>query len=457
MQYFASLTWAALASCAAWGCSENGGAGGAPASTGAGGGSGAVVGAGSGGTTGAGSGGVGPGSGGAGTGGGGPVGDTCAGVPAAARVDAWTAGAHFCLIRFASGVPSARQIAFAPNGDLFVASGNDNGRITVLFDADGDGTSGADERSTFATLAGGNHSVVLTATHVYASSPTIVVRWAYASGQRTATGTPETVVRGIPGGGHASRTLLIDGQNRLYVNIGSAGNTESASRPEHTSLAARVDPPVRSRPDSGGRLRRRGRRAFRVGAAQRSRSRLRRSRPHSGRREWARRTPRAAVTSPSTTRPIGLPLRSWSARPRLRLPVLLERGGLDGWRREGSWGEPRQSQSTGSVHRGQVPRPEPGRLPAFPMRAHLAPLDIVEYVGHGVPRGVSRKPVRHGARFVEPRRGTWARGAHRHSPSHRCQRLADPGRQLLRQAEQVQEGQWPVRPSTTIRIDPVRL
>jgi glucose/arabinose dehydrogenase len=154
--------------------------------------------------------------------------NSCDSVPASSLVTAWTADSHFCMIRYATGVSQARQLAFAPNGDLFVGG---NGRLTVLYDTNGNGVSETSERSTFATVSGGNHSVAFTATHVYASSDSTVYRWTYTAGQRTSTGSPETVVRGIGTGGHATRTLLIDAQNRLYVSIGSASNVDAPADP----------------------------------------------------------------------------------------------------------------------------------------------------------------------------------------------------------------------------------
>lgn len=203
-------------------------AGSGGAGTGAAGGAGGMGGAGgTGGTAGAGGGPV--GDGGPGTDGG-TSDDWCTKVPASSLVTAWTADSHFCLIRYASSVAAARQIAVAPNGDLFVATAG--GQIVVLYDTNGNGVSDPGERSTFTSVTGGNHGLAVTATHVYASSETTVYRWTYTSGQRTAMGAAETIVRSMPGGGgHVSRTLLIDGLNRLYVNIGSAGNVDAPAGP----------------------------------------------------------------------------------------------------------------------------------------------------------------------------------------------------------------------------------
>ena len=158
-----------------------------------------------------------------------PPPDSCSTVPATALyAGAYLADPHYCMFTFASGLTAARQLALAPNGDLFVAG---NGQITVLFDTNADGVSDASDRAVFATAPSLNHGLAITATHVYASSTTDVYRWPYAAGDRVATGPMESVVKGIPAGGHATRTLVIDAQNRLYVSIGSASNVDVPENP----------------------------------------------------------------------------------------------------------------------------------------------------------------------------------------------------------------------------------
>jgi len=158
----------------------------------------------------------------------GPPPDSCSNVPASAQITAWTADSHYCMIRFASGLQGARQLAIAPNGDIFVAP---SGQIVALFDSNGDGVSDMTERSTFASVPSGNHGLAITSTHVYASSTSTVYRWPYKSGDRMASGAMETIVHDIPTGGHSTRTVVVDAQNRLYVSIGSAGNVDMASDP----------------------------------------------------------------------------------------------------------------------------------------------------------------------------------------------------------------------------------
>lgn len=151
----------------------------------------------------------------------GPPRDTCKGNPYAA----WVSDPRLCVHIFASGLGRVRQMFFAPNEDLFVTGA---GKIDVLFDGNRDGMSDAQERETFASYPGLNHGLALSPDNqwVYASTQSSVVRFAYATGSRKASGTPEVVVKGIPGGGHDTRTLVFDREGRLYVNVGSAGNVD---------------------------------------------------------------------------------------------------------------------------------------------------------------------------------------------------------------------------------------
>ena len=150
---------------------------------------------------------------------------TCVGTK---PLDAYVSDPKLCSYVFAEELGSPRQLAFAPNGDLFV----NNGDVTVLWDEDGDGYSSGSERSVFGEAQGLNHGIAFSRDNkfVYASSGTTVFRFAYKSGQRSAEGARETVISGIPTGGHSTRTLAFDSTGRLYVSIGSAGNVDSAPK-----------------------------------------------------------------------------------------------------------------------------------------------------------------------------------------------------------------------------------
>jgi len=152
-------------------------------------------------------------------------GDTCKGT---ALNGVWVADAKLCVVTYATGLGRARQMAVAPNGEIYLHS---DGNVVVLYDSNSDGTSGNTERFTFASAAGLNHGVAIShdGAWVYASSDTTVYRWPYTGTHTPSTATAEVVVKGIPGGGsHVTRTLLFDPQGNLLVSVGSASNVDTA-------------------------------------------------------------------------------------------------------------------------------------------------------------------------------------------------------------------------------------
>lgn len=157
-----------------------------------------------------------------------PLVNTC-GDAAAAVPDVWLADPRLCLTVFSRDLPVARQLAFAPNGDLFVQAA---GKVKTLVDADKDGFVSEAEMTAFADSIEGapelNHGLAFSPDNafVYASNALTIYRWSYKSGDRVANGPAEVVVRGIPDGGHTSRTLVFDKQGRLYVNVGSSVDIE---------------------------------------------------------------------------------------------------------------------------------------------------------------------------------------------------------------------------------------
>lgn len=387
-------------------------------------------------------------------GGGGSVGDSCARVPSSALVTAWSADAHFCLIRYATGIPRARQIAFAPDGDLFVATAA--GQVVVLFDTDGDGVSSIDERSNFASVAGGNHGLAVTPTHVYASSASTVFRWAYSPGQRVATGAAETVVRGMPTGGHAARTLLIDGSNRLYVNIGSAGNVDAPAGPmtppANRALIRRFD--LTTIPTGG----------FQAAAGEVFASGLRNETAlalDAQGRIWG-------VENGRDNLRVGGDAQMYNDNPGEEVHVFdPARAGRNYgypfcWS-EGEWSGP-TAKGPGTQH---LDPDQPGGFteescqdpnmivpPVFVMRAHLAPLDIVEYLGSAYPA-----PYR-GDLFVTAH-GSWNREDTLGHVGRLIIRLRMGSNGIPTQAENflgelsdggLREGSWALRP-VSMRVD----
>ena len=163
----------------------------------------------------------------------------------------------FCATVFADTVRGARQIAVAPNGDVIVASQGNRGQgagIIVLRDADKDGV--AEVRQAFASGFASSH-VAFFEGSLYAEAapsgggrgaaggpppaPTSIVRYAYKVGDLTATGSPDTVVTGLPRvPGHSTRNFAIANDGSMYVNIGSA--TNSCQDPDRKPSVPGVDP-----------------------------------------------------------------------------------------------------------------------------------------------------------------------------------------------------------------------
>lgn len=148
---------------------------------------------------------------------------------AAAHCDADNGGITlpngFCATVFADVQGSPRHIAVAPNGDVYVAltqrdSGSAAG-VLALRDTSGDGK--ADVQQRFGPEAGGT-GIAITGDWLYFATDDGVHRWRLASGQLVPAGAPETLVGGLPTGGHTAKTIALDGNGALFVNIGSRTN-----------------------------------------------------------------------------------------------------------------------------------------------------------------------------------------------------------------------------------------
>jgi len=128
----------------------------------------------------------------------------------------------FCAIVYADTLGGARHMAVAPNGDVFVAITNRQnvpGGVVALRDSDNDGQ--ADVRRRWGT--GGQTGIALANGYLYLDAAPAILRYPLAVGQLEPSGPPDTVVTGLPTGGHGSRSFVIDG-NALLVNVGSRTN-----------------------------------------------------------------------------------------------------------------------------------------------------------------------------------------------------------------------------------------
>jgi glucose/arabinose dehydrogenase len=139
--------------------------------------------------------------------------------PTCTRTSGLTLPEGFCAILVADHLGDLRHLTVAANGDLFVSL-EDNG-IVALRDTDGDGR--ADLRRTFGDAGGtglGFHGGYL-----YFSPDDRVIRWPWIAGELGPAGPAETIVEGLPTGGHTAKSFVFLGGDTMIVNIGSQTNS----------------------------------------------------------------------------------------------------------------------------------------------------------------------------------------------------------------------------------------
>lgn len=125
----------------------------------------------------------------------------------------------FCALVVAEGVSGARHIAVRENGDIFVAG---SAGVTVLRDTTGDGV--ADVRQAFGPGGSGN-GIALKGEWVYFAPNAGVVRYRVPVGSLQPAGGPDTIVTGLPTGGHTNKSVAIGPDGAVYVNVGSRTNS----------------------------------------------------------------------------------------------------------------------------------------------------------------------------------------------------------------------------------------
>ena len=131
----------------------------------------------------------------------------------------------FCVQVVADSVGTARHVAVAPNGDIYIAIRNTNtarGGVVALRDADGDGVAETIRR--FGPLGGSE--IALYDGHLYFGADSAIIRWRLSPGALEPSGPPDTVVSGLLSerGHHAAKTFTIGADGFIYVNIGAPSN-----------------------------------------------------------------------------------------------------------------------------------------------------------------------------------------------------------------------------------------
>ena len=130
----------------------------------------------------------------------------------------------FQALVFADNLGKARHAAIDPTtGTLFVKLDRlkDGKGIVQLNDTDGDGR--ADQTTTFGTYPGTGAGIYNG--YLYTSADTAVFRYRLTNGKVTETTQPETIVTGLTlQRQHASKSLALSPDGKLYVNFGAPSN-----------------------------------------------------------------------------------------------------------------------------------------------------------------------------------------------------------------------------------------
>ena len=170
----------------------------------------------------------------------------------AADCDAAAAGlelpAGLCAEVFAEDAGPVRNIAVAPNGDVFVALRSRDGDASaggavVLRDADGDGR--AERRERFGR--GDAHGIALTDDHLYLATADEILRWSLAERDLRPLGSPEVIVTGFPDQrSHAPKAIALGRDGSLFVEVGAPSN--ACQQEARTKGSPGIDPcPQRER------------------------------------------------------------------------------------------------------------------------------------------------------------------------------------------------------------------
>ncbi len=149
----------------------------------------------------------------------------------------------FKIKPFATSMFFPRNMAVAPNGDVFVVEA-EAARVRALRDADGDGI--AETTRLYCSGLRGPHGIAFHGDYLYIANTGNVIRYRYASGQLKAEGKAEIVIPDLPAkpgyNMHWTRNIAFspDG-SRMIVTVGSATNDDLEPFPRGTVLSYTPD------------------------------------------------------------------------------------------------------------------------------------------------------------------------------------------------------------------------
>ncbi len=134
-------------------------------------------------------------------------------------------------------------MAVAPNGDVLVVRqnrqrGDTSGGGVMVFRPQSEGK--AKLMGSFGPVGG--TGIAVENGMLYLDARTAILRYPFPSGATAPSGAPDTIVKGLPGGGHAARNFVLDGRGTMYVNIGS--NTNSCQEKDRQVGSKGLDPCV---------------------------------------------------------------------------------------------------------------------------------------------------------------------------------------------------------------------
>ena len=145
---------------------------------------------------------------------------------------------------FAEGLDRPRWLALTPTGEVLVTETPQN-RITVLRDANGDGTT--DSRKVFADAKNGldiPFGMAFAQNSFFLGNHNGVRHYSYRKGQQALTGEGKQIAS-LPGGGYRQHwtrnVILLPEQQKLYVSIGSRSNADEEPLPRATVQIMNLD------------------------------------------------------------------------------------------------------------------------------------------------------------------------------------------------------------------------